>query len=62
MLHNWYCKLLPIITNKVLPKNSKPLFILGKVAIDQALFPPIMLCGFWIFHATVSKGDPWHGI
>ena len=62
MLHNWYCKLLPAITNKILPKNNKIIFTIGKVAIDQTFFAPVLLSGFWITHATISRGDPRIGI
>lgn len=61
MLHFWYCKILPPIAARILPQNPTAL-TLGKMALDQIVFAPIILSGFFIFLSTISEGDPAKGV
>lgn len=62
MLHFWYCKLLPPIAARILPENNHIAQTFGKMALDQIVFAPIILSGFFIFHSAVSEGDPMKGV
>ena len=47
-LHAWYCKLLPKVQGIVFSANvSKTVKVLGSMAMDQLLFAPILLSGFF---------------
>ena len=61
MLHFWYCKMLPRIAAPLLPSSTIGQ-VFGKMAIDQLLFAPLILSGFYIFLTTVSDGDPMKGV
>jgi hypothetical protein len=61
MLHVWYCKLLPPIAAKILPQNNHVALTFGKMALDQIVFAPIILSGFFIAYSTFAEGDPLKG-
>lgn len=49
MLHFWHSKIIPIISLKLFSDStSKLLKVTTLVAIDQLLFVPILLSGFFI--------------
>jgi hypothetical protein len=53
--------MLPPIANKLLPQNNIAMTF-GKMALDQVVFAPFVLSGFFIFLSTISEGDPMKGV
>lgn len=56
-LHVWYCKLLPRIQAAIFPAVSKTVKVFGSMAIDQLLFAPVLLTGFFPVNQIVMDRD-----
>ena len=56
-LHLWYCKLLPRVQAAVFPTASKTVKVLGSMALDQLVFAPVLLTGFFPFNQVVADRD-----
>ena len=49
MLHFWHSKIIPIISNKLFSDTTSKILRVGTlVAIDQLLFVPVLISGFFI--------------
>lgn len=49
MLHFWHSKMIPIVSNKLFTDATSKFVKVGSlVAIDQLLFVPVLISGFFI--------------